>query len=96
MASGFAALPRRASDLLEELMRASVTSGHRDQGRDFREQGFAGAANASAAAATGIPFEELVEMALKGAKLHIERGDTIESSSGPLPSKDGPLVSNGH
>ena len=48
-----------------------------------------------AAGATGISFEELVERALKGAKLHIERGDSIETSSGPEPAKDGPLVSHG-
>jgi D-alanine-D-alanine ligase-like ATP-grasp enzyme len=49
-----------------------------------------------AAGATGTSFEDLVEMSLKAAQLHNERGDKIESSSGPTKPGDTPLASNGH
>lgn len=49
-----------------------------------------------AAGATGIPFEELVEMNLKAAQLHNERGDKIETSSGPKDSHNAPIASNGN
>jgi len=49
-----------------------------------------------AAGATGVSFEDLVEMALKGAQLHVERGDQITSSSGPQDEQTSPLASNGN
>jgi D-alanine-D-alanine ligase len=49
-----------------------------------------------AAGATGVSFEDLVEMALKGAQLHVERGDKITSSSGPQDEQSSPLASNGN
>ena len=49
-----------------------------------------------AAGATGITFEELVEMNLKGAKLHNERGDEIQSSSGPTAHEVTTAAGSGH
>jgi len=47
------------------------------------------------AGATGVCFEELVEIAVKGAQLHIERGDEIPSEANSTAPKDPQLASNG-
>ena len=49
-----------------------------------------------AAGAAGITFEDLVEMNLKGAKLHNERGDEIQSSSGPTAPEVTTAAGSGH
>ena len=49
-----------------------------------------------AAGATGVSFEDLVEMSLKGAQLHNERADQKDSPANPDTSKTTPLVSNGN
>jgi hypothetical protein len=48
------------------------------------------------AGATGIDFEELVEMLVKSAQLHIERGDSIPSEANPGDTDTTPLASNGN
>ena len=47
------------------------------------------------AGATGISFEDLVEMSVKGAQLHIERGDQVASPANTADPKDAPIASNG-
>jgi D-alanine-D-alanine ligase len=49
-----------------------------------------------AAAATGINFEDLVEMAVKTAKLHTERDDDKASEARPAPPSPPQKASNGH
>jgi D-alanine-D-alanine ligase len=49
-----------------------------------------------AAGATGISFEELVEVTLKAAQLHISRGDKELSPPNTNPAENTPLVGNGH
>ena len=49
-----------------------------------------------AAGATGVSFEELVEMTLKAAKLHNTVDSKSTTSNANLPHKSTPLASNGH
>ena len=49
-----------------------------------------------AAGATGVNFEELVEMTLKSAQLHTERADEKVSPANLNDVKTPPLVSNGN
>ncbi len=48
------------------------------------------------AGATGVNFEDLVEMAVKGAQLHIDRGDNVPSEANSERSDEPSLASNGH
>ena len=47
------------------------------------------------AGATGISFEDLVEMSVKAAQLHIERGDKIPSEANIGQPDEAPIASNG-
>lgn len=47
------------------------------------------------AGATGISFEDLVEMSVKAAQLHIERGDNIPSEANIGQPDEAPIASNG-
>jgi D-alanine-D-alanine ligase len=49
-----------------------------------------------AAAATGISFEDLVEMAVKAVQLHIDRNDGKEPEARPAPPSPPQKASNGH
>ena len=48
-----------------------------------------------AAGATGVSFEDLVEMSLKSAKLHNDQARKEDSSSLNIPPNPTPMVSNG-
>lgn len=47
------------------------------------------------AGATGVSFEDLVEMSVKSAQLHIERGDEVASPANTADPKGAPIASNG-
>jgi len=49
-----------------------------------------------AAGATGVSFEDLVEMSLKSAQLHNERADNKNSPANPDDANPTALVGNGH
>jgi len=49
-----------------------------------------------AAGATGTSFEDLVEITLKAAQLHISRGDHEASPATPDTTENPPIASNGH
>lgn len=47
------------------------------------------------AGATGVSFEDLVEMSVKSAQLHIDRGDKVPSEANPERPEESPIASNG-
>ena len=48
------------------------------------------------AGATGISFEDLVEMSVKSAQLHIERGDKVSTEANAEQPDEQPIASNGN
>ena len=48
------------------------------------------------AGATGISFEDLVEMSVKTAQLHIERGDKVSTEANAEQPDEQPIASNGN
>ena len=48
------------------------------------------------AGATGISFEDLVEMSVKSAQLHIDRGDKVSTEANAEQPDKQPIASNGN
>ena len=48
------------------------------------------------AGATGISFEDLVEMSVKSSQLHIERGDKVSTEANAEQPDEQPIASNGN
>ena len=48
------------------------------------------------AGATGVSFEDLVEMSVKSAQLHIERGDKVSTEANTEQPDEKPIASNGN
>lgn len=48
------------------------------------------------AGATGISFEDLVEMSVKSAQLHIDRGDKVSTEANAEQPDEQPIASNGN